>query len=176
MCFSARRASSCNTPRPSSNGCSAASSCCFTGHSPLSLPACPEIQWRCWPEEGRWVLAGENTKWTHWRGPVHTHSHILTNLKTCPYCSLGGTLRCRALSSFFAFKLWRSNGFNYSFTVMVVLPSSTAERIPLSSTPRMNVCCCSRGIRLCVSQKNMFAFCTSVKPNIFLFDPRPPSR
>lgn len=84
MCFSARRASSCNMHRPSLNGCSAPSSCCFTEHLPLSSPAYREIPWRCWLEEGHWDLLGENTRWTHWEGPVHTRSHTHTNLKTCP--------------------------------------------------------------------------------------------
>lgn len=87
---SARRASSCSTPRPSSSGCSAASLCCFTGPSPLSSPACLGTQWLCWPGEERWGLAGENTKWTLCRCPVctRTRSRTLTHLRTCPYCSL----------------------------------------------------------------------------------------
>lgn len=94
--FSARRASSCNTPRPFSSGCSAASLCCFTGPSPLSSPACPGTQWPSWPGEERWGLAGENTKWTLCRCPVRTHSHTLTltltPLRTCLYCSLSATV------------------------------------------------------------------------------------
>lgn len=89
-CFSVRRASSFNTRRPSLNGCSASSSCCFTGLLPLSLPACHQIPWWCWLE-GPWDLLGENTRWMYWdpwEGPFLTHSHTHTNLKTCPYCSL----------------------------------------------------------------------------------------
>lgn len=85
MCFSVRRASSCNMHQPSLNGSSASSSCCFMGHLPLSLPAYQETLWWCWLEEGPWDLLGENTRWTHWE---YTHSHIHINLKTWPYCSL----------------------------------------------------------------------------------------
>lgn len=120
MCFSVRRASSCNTRQPSSNGCSASSSCCFTGHLPSSSPACREIPWRCWLEAGPWDLVGENTRWTHWEGPVHTHTHIHTSLKACPYCSLLTQPWCLTVGLLIPLKFWLSNEFNYSFPDTVV--------------------------------------------------------
>lgn len=118
MCFSVRRASSCNTRQPSSNGCSASSSCCFTGHLRSSLPACLEIRWRCWLEAGPWDLVGENTRWMRWEGPVHTHIH--TNLKACPYFSSLTQTWCLTVGLLIPLKFWLSNEFNYSFPDTVV--------------------------------------------------------
>lgn len=103
--FSVRRASSCNTPRPSLNGCSASSSCFFMGLLPSSFPACQEIQWWCWREEAPWDLLGENTRWMRWEGPVCTHNHIHTNLKACPCCSLLAHVDATQLPHFIPFQL-----------------------------------------------------------------------
>lgn len=135
---SARRASYCSTPRPSSSGCSAASSCCFTGPLPLSSAACPGTPWPCWPGEERWGLAGENAKWTLCRCPAH--SLTPTHLRTCPYCSLSA-----AVASHARFCLENSggrDGFHGSFPVRWLLPSGFHSLL----APRMNVCRLSRGI------------------------------
>lgn len=115
MCFSVRRASSCNTPQPSLNGCSASSSCYFTGHLPLSLPAYQEILWWCWREEGHCDLLGENTRWTHWE---YTRRHI--QRRTWPYCSLFTYHDATELARSFLLKLWLSNEFNYSSPARLV--------------------------------------------------------
>lgn len=185
MCFSARRASSCNMHRPSLNGCSAPSSCCFMGHLPLSSPAYREIPWRCWLEEGHWDLLGENTRWMHWEGPVHTRSHTHTNLKTCPYCSplahLDATHSaclflsnsgCR-MSLIIHFQPHLSEALTWTRPVQ---SSFTAEWIPLSSTPGVKICCHRGELHLYGAHTRAwylkrtclhFARCTSVKPNFF---------
>lgn len=83
---SVRRALSSNMHRPYSSGSSVSLSCFSTGRLLLSLPACRETPWRCWPEEGRWDLLGENIRWTPWEV---TLSHIPSKQKTCPCCRLG---------------------------------------------------------------------------------------
>lgn len=169
-CFSARRASSCNTRRLSLNGCSVGPSCCFTGRSPSSSPACQEIPWRCWQEEGPWDLLGENTRWMRWEDPAHTRSHTHTNLKTCPYCSPLARLDVdplRTVNEFnysFPATFVRSFGTNQARAVSSFINHTGEDLQPLWRAPRV-----WRQHQSSVSQKNMlhFAHCTSVKPNFF---------
>lgn len=145
----ARKASFCSTPRPSSSGCSAASSCCFMGPSPLSLLACLGTQWPCWPEEERWGLAGENTKWTLCRCPVRTRSLTLTltltHLRTCPYCSLSTSVASHTPA--FALRTL--------MVTMIHFQSGGCCRA------RMNVCLISRGICSCVCLRECLSLTVS---------------